>query len=145
MTYTFKLAKRLAICLTIGVLVLMALGLGLLIGSPVHHLPPILQQWIVAALGSALVQIFSLHKGFGASLAWLKQMFPSRSEVFYFRWNFLLSWASGTIVGMLVMQPDDIHGALTAGLTWPFIIQRLVDKTKTASLPGDQNLSGGPS
>ena len=95
--------------------------------APLGSLSPHVRVLVAAAIGSALVQVLSLHHGFAASLPWLMEMFPNHSDVFYFRWNSFIAWAIGTIVGFVAVQLDDSLGALIAALTWPFIIERLLN------------------
>ena len=123
MTYTFKLARRLAVLFGIAVLVLSSFLLGLHIGSPLIRLPLNVQYWIATALATAVGQIFTVDKGFASSALWLRKTFPNRPPSFYYRANFFLSCVAGTFLGVVIMQPTDVRAAVSAGLCWPAIIR----------------------
>src|SRR3954469_4290327 len=146
MTYTFKLSRRLAVALLAGVVALGLLALGFLLGSlsdSTHHL---LSGWsaallqstivtkiiylIVVGIGCAAGRVFPFQREFQGSREFLEHMFPDRTMLFYERADFFVTCIMGSILGMIIVQPNSVHTALATGLGWPFIVRFLVEGMK---------------
>jgi hypothetical protein len=89
----------------------------------------VLHSWpgrlVTVAFGCAAGRIFAFQRDFEGSRAWLRQMFPGRSPIFYRRVDFIVSCVLGTVLGMLAVQPDTPQTALATGIGWPVIIRHL--------------------
>ena len=68
--------------------------------------------------GAAGMYIFSDHKGFENSKAFLKAQFPRRKKVFYSRSDFLMTTLVGTLIGLITFSPSNAYEALAAGFGW---------------------------
>jgi hypothetical protein len=129
MTYTFKLARRLAASPESGVLPTISGGpatvesqdhrMGLLSGT----------TWVAAVCGSAAGQMFSQPHGFAGSAVWLQQLFPHIDPQVCQQVNFLLSTVVGTLITMFVLKPSDPASAFQKAWYWPTIAGRLGDGT----------------
>ena len=150
MTYTFKLSRRLAVVFA-GVLALMLVGLGYLLGSSWDITPYITNArfaallksriatrffyLIIVAIGCAAGRVFPFQREFAGSRELLQHMFPGHTALFYERADFLLTCALGSVLGMLIVQPDTVHTALATGLGWPFIVRFLLEGIKATGRP----------
>ena len=151
MTYTFKLSRRLAVVFVSGVVALVLVALGFLLGSSSDATPlttsdrltALLQSGIatrifyliIVAIGCAAGRVFPFQREFQGSRDFLEHMYPGRTVIFYERADFLLTCFMGSILGMLIVQPDSVHTALATGLGWPFIVRFLVEGMKTTGRP----------
>jgi hypothetical protein len=150
MTFTFKLSRRLAVVFA-GVLALLLVGLGYLLGSFSDTTPNLLTNrfaallrsgiptrmfyLVIVGIGCAAGRVFPFQRDFEGSREFLEHMFPGRTALFYERADFFLSCALGSILGMLIVQPDSVHTALATGLGWPFIVRFLLEGIKATGRP----------
>jgi hypothetical protein len=72
----------------------------------------------ITLLGCVTAYIFSEQKGVKSSVRFIKTLFPKRSSVFYFRFDFILSALVGTCIGIILYSPKTEYQALAAGLGW---------------------------
>jgi hypothetical protein len=151
MTYTFKLSRRLAVIFLSAAVGLVLLALGFLLGSvseTTHYLssdwlaaflkspiPTKIFYLLIVAIGCAAGRVFPFQREFQGSRDFLEHMYPGRAPVFYERTDFLVTCIMGSILGMLIVQPDSVHTALATGLGWPFIVRFLVEGMKTTGRP----------
>lgn len=151
MTYTFKLSRRLAVLILSVVLALVLAAIGFILASfsdiTLHligdRFAALLRSRIVTKLfylvivgiGCAAGRMFPAQRGFQGSRDFLEHMFPGHSQVDYERADFFLSCVMGSVLGMLIVQPDGVHTALATGLAWPFIIRFLIEGMKTTRRP----------
>jgi hypothetical protein len=150
MTYTFKLSRRLAVVFLSSVLALVLVALGFLLGSfsdtttyltsdrfaaLLEAIATKIFYLIIVGIGCAAGRVFPFQRGFQGSREFLKHMFPGRTPLFYERWDFFVSCVTGSILGMLIVQPASVHTALATGLGWPFIIRFLLEGMKTIGRP----------
>ena len=77
-----------------------------------------LRYYFFTLCGTLTLYTFQLSKGMENSVPVIRQMFPNRSEVFYFRANFILVVALGSVVGDAFFNPKTPPQALAAGLGW---------------------------
>jgi hypothetical protein len=159
MTYTFKLSRRLAVIFLSAAVALVLLALGFLIGSVSDSTPPLIGDWLapiprsriatkifyflIVAIGCAAGRVFPFQREFQGSREFLEHMYPGRPPLFYERADFLISCVMGSILGMLIVQPDSLHTALATGLGWPFIVRFLVEGMKTTGRPPENPRVGG--
>jgi hypothetical protein len=151
MTYTFKLSRRLAVIFLSAAVALALVALGFLIGSISDSTPHLIGDWLapllrsriatkifyflIVAIGCAAGRVFPFQREFQGSREFLEHMYPGRTPLFYERADFFISCLMGSILGMLIVQPDSVHTALATGLGWPFIVRFLVEGMKTTSRP----------
>jgi hypothetical protein len=62
--------------------------------------------------------VFSLHKGFQGSAAFLRTVAPGHEDVFYARTDFVLVTVFGSIIGYIAFTPTTSFQALVAGFGW---------------------------
>jgi hypothetical protein len=84
------------------------------------------------ALGAATEQIFSFRRGFPGAMGWLRRVLPGRSPQTYALLNSLLCVFLGSPVALFIFQPATIPAAVVVGLTWPSLLQRLVEVARAA-------------
>jgi hypothetical protein len=160
MTYTFKLSRRLAVVILVGVLALVLVAIGFLLGSLSDTTPYLISDRFAAVLHSAIAakifyliivgvgcaagRVFPFQREFQGSREFLEHMFPGRSLLFYERVDFLVTCVMGSILGMLIVQPASVHAALATGLGWPFIIRFLVEGMKTTGRPPENGGKARP-
>ena len=153
MTYTFKLSRRLAVIFLCAAVAVVLVALGFLLGSSsdsTRYLNLIrdgfaalrhsrLTTWafhlIIVAIGCAAGRVFPFQREFAGSREFLEHMFPGRTALFYERTDFFLSCGLGSVLGMLIVQPDSVHTALATGLGWPFIVRFLLEGIKATGRP----------
>jgi len=73
---------------------------------------------LITLFGAATMYVFSTFKGFDNSINFLKRMIPNRTDIFYFRCDFILMSFSGALIGLITFAPPDIYHALAAGFGW---------------------------
>jgi hypothetical protein len=83
-------------------------------------------------IGAAAMYVFSLHQGFEGSVAFLKRMFPGKSDVFYDRFDFLVVTFLGSFIGYVLFEPKYYPQALSAGLGWVSAVNVVMNKIKKA-------------
>jgi hypothetical protein len=165
MTYTFKIARRLAVCLLLCATATLLVTLGVIIGRasvtpPSGTLawmllivgdawetlgqvtPPNLIYYPLVAFGSLIGRIFSLQGDFGGSLPFLTQALPGRAPAYYHWLDLILSSVVGTVVGIVVINPDMAITALATGLGWPLLLRALVGGLKAVLPTGTGSGSG---
>ena len=76
------------------------------------------QRFLATLAGAAGMHIFSLTKGFQGAEAWLRRMWPTKSDAWYARADFVCVVVFGTVVGQAFFGPDTVPKALAAGLGW---------------------------
>lgn len=151
MTYTFKLSRRLAVVILVGVVALVLVALGFLLASftdstayfTSDRFAGLLRSTIatkifyliVVGIGCAAGRVFPFQREFQGSREFLEHMFPGNTLLFYERVDFFVTCIMGSILGMLIVQPDSVHTALATGLGWPFIVQFLVEGMKNTGRP----------
>jgi hypothetical protein len=153
MTYTFKLSRRLAVIFLGAAVAVVLVAIGFLLGSSSDSTRYLsltrdgfaalrhsrVTAWafhlIIVAIGCAAGRVFPFQRGFAGARDFLEHMFPGRPVQFYERADFFLSCALGSILGMLIVQPDSVHTALATGLGWPFIVRFLLEGIKATGRP----------
>lgn len=74
--------------------------------------------FLITAFGAAVLQIFSIRKGFQSSVPFLKQAFPGRTDRVYLLSDLILTVFFGALVGTIIFDPSNVRQALAAGFGW---------------------------
>jgi hypothetical protein len=161
MTYTFKLSRRLAVVFLCALFAALLVALGFLLGSSpdsTRNLHLIMDRlvalsrsraatWIyhlfIVAIGCASGRVFPFQRDFAGAREFLEHMFPGRNLQFYERADFFLSCTLGSVLGMLIVQPQSVHTALATGLGWPFIIRFLLEGIRATGHPPENGTASG--
>jgi hypothetical protein len=153
MTYTYKLARRMAMLwvgrCTVGlVLLVVAFFVGWTLGAPLGasgavpginpgplsipnlELPPSLVQWLVVWFGSLAGHVFRFQGEFTGAKDFLRQVFPNRSMAFYARVDLWVSSTMGSVLGMIIIAPATPYTQLVTGLAWPFLVRGAIGAIK---------------
>lgn len=73
------------------------------------------QTW----LGAICAHILSLYSSsFKGTIPFLKNLFPGKSKVFYFRLDFLVLPVIGTLLAYVLLEPVGLKSSIFAGLSW---------------------------
>ncbi|GJH28154.1 hypothetical protein [Caballeronia novacaledonica] len=74
--------------------------------------------YVDTVIGAAAMYVFSLYHGFEGSVAFLRKMFPNRSNTFYDRCDFIVVTILGSVLGFKLLDPQHPPQAVMAGLGW---------------------------
>ncbi len=73
------------------------------------------QTW----LGAICAHILSLYSSsFKGTIPFLKNLFPERSKLFYFRLDFLVLPIIGALLAYVLLDPVGLKSSIFAGLSW---------------------------
>lgn len=73
----------------------------------------------LAWFGAVCGHILSLYsKDFKGTQPFLKKMFPGKQDPFYARFDFLLLPIIGTVLSVVLLEPNNLKSAVFAGLSW---------------------------
>ncbi len=75
---------------------------------------------------TAVMYMFSLHKGFKGATEFLYKVFPDKRNVFYARVDFILVIIIGSVIGYIVFSPNTPIQSLAAGFGWIGAMNTLV-------------------
>jgi hypothetical protein len=84
--------------------------------------------YLGALLGALILHIFSFDRGFQGAKGVLVQLWPGKTDVFYYRLNFVLMIILGPIVGLVMTDPSYVKQAFAAGLGWVGVINTAIGK-----------------
>jgi hypothetical protein len=85
---------------------------------------PHLVSWYGAICG----HILSLYsEGFAGCQPFLRKIFPNKTDAFYVRVDFLLLPFIGTLLSIVLLEPDDVKSALVSGLSWSGALMALLN------------------
>jgi hypothetical protein len=162
MTYTYKLARRMAILWVVRgglgvVLLLLAFLVGWTPGAPLgvsgagagirfslfsiasFHVPPYLIHWLVVWFGSLASHVFRFQGEFTGAKDFLRQVFPNRSLAFYARLDLWVSSTMGSVLGMIIVDPATPYSQLVTGLAWPILVRGAIGAIKGITGRGSGN------
>jgi hypothetical protein len=80
-----------------------------------------LLYFLATLTGAAGMYIFSSARGFDNSRGFLQKMKPGKSDIFYYRCDFVLVSVLEGLFDYIWFAPQDAHKALAAGISWPAI------------------------
>jgi hypothetical protein len=153
MTYTFKLSRRLAVVFLCVLVAAVLVALGFLLGSSpdsTRYIPILIDRlavllrsraatWtyhlVIVVIGCVSGRVFPFQREFAGAREFLEHMFPGRTLQFYERADFFVSCTLGSVLGMLIVQPQSVHSALATGLGWPFIVRFLLEGMRATGHP----------
>lgn len=70
-------------------------------------------------LGAICAHILSLYSSeFKGTIPFLKNIFPDRSNAFYFRLDFLVLPLIGALLAFVLLDPVSLKSSIFAGLSW---------------------------
>lgn len=75
----------------------------------------------IVTLGSGIQKKFE---------AFLKGFFPDHSDLFYFRWCFICVVMVGSLIGVVLFNPQTIQQAFGAGLGWVGVLNGVIKSGK---------------
>lgn len=70
-------------------------------------------------IGAFCTHILSFYRGdFKGTIPFLEKLIPGKSEAFYFRFDLIILPILGTILALVLIQPDNIKASIFTGMTW---------------------------
>lgn len=88
----------------------------------------ITHPYLVSWFGAICGHILSLYSsGFEGCQPFLKKMFPGKKDTFYVRIDFMLLPIIGTILSIVLLDPDNVESALFSGLSWSGTLMALLN------------------
>jgi hypothetical protein len=97
--------------------------------------------YLTAMLGAIITYLFASTKGLESTVPKLKQLFPGKTETFYYRLDFFLVVIIGSIVGYIFFAPTQTIQALASGCGWVGALNLLLQQKP--QLPS--SITGAPS
>ena len=84
-------------------------------------------SYIVIYLGAIAVHLFHLYKGsFTGSQKRLKELFPRWKEETFFRVDFIITPAIGSLIAYFLFQPTELQTAILNGITWQIALTSIL-------------------
>lgn len=75
--------------------------------------------WFLSWFGAVCGHILSLYSDdFKGCQPFLRKMFPEKKDTFYVRIDFILLPIIGTVLSMVLLEPNNVKSAIFAGLSW---------------------------
>lgn len=86
-------------------------------------------------IGAICAHILSLYsQEFKGTIPFLKQMFPNKSDTFYFRLDFLVLPLIGTLMAFVLLEPTSLKSSIFAGLSWSGTLIALLKRNSSTKL-----------
>ena len=87
---------------------------------------------VVAWFGAICGHMLSLYSDdFKGTQPFLRKLVPCRKDTFYIRVDLFLLPIIGAILSVILLEPNNLKSALTAGLTWSGTLKALLDSKKS--------------
>jgi hypothetical protein len=143
MTYTFKLARRLALAYLVGLLLVVLTGCShppipettsqtapwlTLLGEGLTYVTAMgvwskLGLLVAVWLGAVGGQFFAFQGDFEGAKRYLKTLFPGRTPTFHAWANFWVCTILGALLGMILFEPQTLPKAVMIGIGWPILVR----------------------
>jgi hypothetical protein len=94
--------------------------------------------YLLTLFGTTAAYVFGLMKGFEGSVAFLRNFFPNRSDLFYTRVDFFLVCLIGSLLGIIIFQPRATIEAIAAGFGWVSGIEVLLARNSKVATRGTE-------
>lgn len=80
-------------------------------------------------LGALCAHVLSLYSSeFNGTIPFIKNIFPNRSDKFYFRWDFFLLPVIGALLAYVLLDPTNLKSSIFAGLSWSGTLIALIKR-----------------